>query len=103
MSGFAMTAGSTPIFSAAMGSIEPTTFANMTTNTIERLTVTDTSTVTFALPSSNLSISSIFIKFTAARVTPHSSATRSSFHPTRSASRGSVSPRERLRMTAVEA
>ena len=41
-------------------------------------------------------------KLTTARVRPHSKATRHSFHMTRSTSLGSVSPRDRLRMTAVE-
>ena len=53
MSGFDMTAGSTPIFSAAMGSTLPTTLANITIKTMERLTVAATATVTFAFCSSS--------------------------------------------------
>ena len=101
--GFAMTAGSTPSFSAAIGSSEPTTLANMTMNRIERLTVAATQTVTPSFCSSSPSTSSILPKFTSESVAPHSSATRHSFHMTFSASRGSISPSDRLRITAVEA
>ena len=101
--GFAMTAGSTPSFSAAMGSTLPTTFANITMSTIERLTTAATVSVTPSLCRSSLSTRSIFPKFTAASVIPHRMATRNSFHMTRPTSSGSVSPREMLRITAVDA
>ena len=39
ISGFAITAGSTPIFSAAIGRKLPTTLANITIKTIDTLTV----------------------------------------------------------------
>ena len=45
---------------------------------------------------------SILTKLTAARAAPQSTATRISFQMTESMSRGSVSPMDRLRMTAVE-
>ena len=98
-----MTAGSTPTFSAIIGSMLPTTFANSTMNTIETLTVAATAIVTLSLCSSIPSSSSIFTKFTAASVIPQMAATRHSFHMTRNASFGSVSPRDRLRITAVDA
>ena len=97
-----MTAGSTPIFSAIIGSRLPTTFANMTTNTIVQQTVAATGIVTAMLPSSSRSTSSILIKLAAASETPHKNATRSSFQITRSASDGEVSPSDRLRMIAVD-
>ena len=103
MSGFAMTAGSTPIFSARMGSMEPTLLAKSTMNTMERLTVAATGTLTASLCSTIPSSSSIFAKFTAARASPQRKATRSSLHMTLRASLGSMSPSERARMTAVEA
>ena len=102
MSGLAITAGSMPIFSASMGSVQPTHLANMTTKTIVTLTVSATSTVTSGFESSRRSTSSIFTKLTAARQTPLSTATRSSFQMTPTMSPGSVSPMDRLRMTAVE-
>ena len=103
MSGLAMTAGSTPIFSATIGSVLPTTFANMTTNTIVRLTVAATMSVTASLFRSIRSTSSILMKFAAASDRPHKNATRSSFQMTFRTSAGSISPSDRLRMTAVDA
>ena len=91
-----------PIFSATMGSVQPTAFANMTTKTMVRLTVKATMMVTSGLASSSLSTSSILTKFTAASVAPQSTATRISFQMTASMSLGSVSPMDRLRITAVE-
>ena len=102
MSGLAITAGSMPIFSAAIGSVLPTALAKVTTKMSVTLTVKATSTVTSAFPSSSRSTSSIFTKLTQASETPQSTATRISFHTTLRMSRGSVSPMDRLRMTAVE-
>ena len=48
------------------------------------------------------STSIIFTKLAAARHTPHSRATRSSFHTTASMSENSTSPRDRARMTATD-
>ena len=52
----------------------PTTFANITMNTIETLTVAATAIVTLSLCGSIPSSSSIFTKFTAASVIPQMAA-----------------------------
>ena len=94
--GLAITAGSAPSRLAAMGSRQPTVLATRVTTNSVRQTTADTRNPT---RSKNMSLA----KFTDAMVTPHSAATRSSFHSTRRVSRNCTCPREMARMTEVEA
>ena len=96
MKGLAITAGSRPMRLAPKGRRQPASFASKTV--MARVTQTTKATATDA-PSKRIA----FPKPKIPNVTPHRTATRSSFHRTESTSRSSTSPRERARMTATEA
>ena len=99
--GEAITAGSSPTFSASSGRQQPTHLAKMTTNRMVRHTTVQMVKFTVSFPRSIRSTSSIFTKFAAARHTPHKNDTRSSFHSTWKRSEKSTSSRLRARITAT--
>ena len=91
-----------PIFSAHMGRVQPTTLAQMTVNTRVRHTTRATRGVTSGLCMSHRSTIIIFTKLAQARHTPHSTATRISFHTTRTMSEKSISSSDKARITATD-
>ncbi len=103
MKGLAMTAGSRWIRSASRGSRLPTVLAHRTVKTMVRQMTKATVAVTPVLCSRMRSTVMSFTKLQAARVTPHITATRISFQMTCNVSENSTSPRDRPRITAVEA
>ena len=100
MSGFAITAGSNPIFPAIRGRLAPTSFAIIIVPT--RVSdITKAIQNAFGVPLRSNSIN--LIKFAAASVTPQRNATLNSFHQIRSRSLNSTSPSESARITDTEA
>ena len=103
MNGDAMTAGSRPSFCAAIGRVQPTSFASTMVMISVRQTTSATSGEIETLPKSSLSTSIIFAKAAAAMAQPQSTATRISFQMTSITSRNSISPSEMPRITVTEA
>ena len=103
MKGLAITAGSKWIRWASRGSRQPTTLAHRTVKTMVTQMTAATITVTPSLCRSIRSTTRSLTKLQAARVAPHSTATRTSFQTTRKVSENSTSPRDRPRITATEA
>ena len=99
MNGDAITAGSKPIRFANMGSVQPTSFAQNTVQTIVRQITAATSGVTDTFPNTKWSINMSLAKLQTASVAPQTTATRISFQITFPRSENSISFSEIPRIT----
>ena len=103
MKGLAMTAGSKPTRFAAIGSVQPTSFAMSTVTDMVAHTTAAVSVLMSVLPIIMRSTSMIFTKQRVDSATPQSTAVLISFQITFGASENSSSPRLSARMIVTEA
>ena len=103
MKGLAITAGSKPTRFAAIGSVQPTSFAMSTVTDMVAHTTAAVSVLMSVLPIIMRSTSMIFTKQRVDSATPQSTAVLISFQITFGASENSSSPRLSARMIVTEA